>query len=75
MPMSPNRGPTAGGNLVTITGAYLAGTREVLFGSRPATHITQVSPTQVTAVSPAGNGVAGVTLITAAGVSNAAPFH
>ncbi|WP_326615788.1 IPT/TIG domain-containing protein [Streptomyces decoyicus] len=50
MPMSPNRGPTAGGTLVTITGAYLAGTREVLFGSRPAAHITQVSPTQ-TAVS------------------------
>ncbi|MEJ8653339.1 IPT/TIG domain-containing protein [Streptomyces sp. MS1.AVA.3] len=74
MPMSPNRGPTAGGTLVTITGAYLAGTREVLFGSRPAAHITQVSPTQ-TAMSPAGNGVAGVTLITAAGVSNAAPFY
>ncbi|MET8571462.1 IPT/TIG domain-containing protein [Streptomyces sp. NPDC004783] len=51
MPISPNQGSTGGGTLVTITGTNLSDTSQVLFGNKPATGITQVSPTQVTAVS------------------------
>ncbi|MFF7189551.1 IPT/TIG domain-containing protein [Streptomyces sp. NPDC008222] len=54
--MSPSQGSTAGGTLVTFTGTNLVGTSAVTFGTKPATGITQVSPTQVTAVSPAGSG-------------------
>lgn len=74
MPVSPNQGSTAGGTLVTLTGTNLAGTTAVTFGTRPATNITQVSPTQVTAVSPAGAGAVGVTLTTSAGTSGPIPF-
>ncbi|MER6609498.1 hypothetical protein ABT282_27150 [Streptomyces sp. NPDC000927] len=37
-----------------------ASTTKVTFGSRPTTSITQISPTQVTAVSASGTGTTGV---------------
>jgi hypothetical protein len=74
MPISPNQGSTGGGTLVTITGTNLSGTSAVRFGSKAATSITNVSPTQVTAVSPAGAGVVGVTVTTPGGTSNPLPF-
>ncbi|MFI9392415.1 IPT/TIG domain-containing protein [Streptomyces bauhiniae] len=74
MPISPNQGSTGGGTLVTITGTNLSGTSAVTFGTRPATSITNVSPTQVTAVSPSGTGTVGVTVTTAGGTSNPIPF-
>ncbi|AUH39081.1 IPT/TIG domain-containing protein [Streptomyces sp. CMB-StM0423] len=74
MPISPNQGSTGGGTLVTITGTNLSGTTAVTFGTRPATSITNVSPTQVTAVSPSGTGTVGVTVTTAGGTSNPIPF-
>lgn len=69
MSMSPNQGPTGGGTLVTFTAANLAGTTAVKFGTKLATGVTQVSPTQVTAISPAGSGTVGVTVTTAGGTS------
>ncbi|MFI8301293.1 IPT/TIG domain-containing protein [Streptomyces nigra] len=74
MPISPNQGSTGGGTLVTITGTNLSGTSAVTFGTKPATSITNVSPTQVTAVSPSGTGTVGVTVTTAGGTSNPVPF-
>ncbi|MET7320233.1 IPT/TIG domain-containing protein [Streptomyces sp. NPDC005549] len=74
MPISPNQGSTGGGTLVTITGTNLSGTTAVTFGTRPASSITNVSPTQVTAVSPSGTGTVGVTVTTAGGISNPVPF-
>ncbi|MGY3064539.1 hypothetical protein ACVWZD_008861 [Streptomyces sp. TE3672] len=74
MPISPNQGSTGGGTLVTITGTNLSNTSAVRFGSKPATGITQVSPTQVTAVSPSGTGTVGVTVTTPGGTSNPVPF-
>ncbi|WP_327419644.1 IPT/TIG domain-containing protein [Streptomyces sp. NBC_01233] len=74
MPISPNQGSTGGGTLVTITGTNLSGTTAVKFGSKPATSITNVSPTQVTAVSPSGTGTAGVTVTTPGGTSGPVPF-
>ncbi|MFD5140706.1 IPT/TIG domain-containing protein [Streptomyces sp. NPDC058378] len=75
MPISPNQGSSGGGTLVTITGTNLTGTSAVRFGNRPATAITNVSPTQVTAVSPSGNGAVGVTVTTPGGTSNPLPFY
>ncbi|RKN05347.1 IPT/TIG domain-containing protein [Streptomyces radicis] len=74
MPISPNQGSSGGGTLVTITGTNLSGTTAVHFGTRSATSVTNVSPTQVTAVSPSGNGVVGVTVTTPGGTSNPVPF-
>ncbi|MFJ3184753.1 IPT/TIG domain-containing protein [Streptomyces halstedii] len=74
MPISPNQGSTGGGTLVTITGTNLSGTTAVTFGTKPASGITNVSPTQVTAVSPSGAGTVGVTVTTPGGTSNPVPF-
>ncbi|MEU6018937.1 IPT/TIG domain-containing protein [Streptomyces sp. NPDC047515] len=74
MPISPNQGSTGGGTTVTITGTNLSGTTAVLFGTNPATAVTNVSPTQVTAVSPAGSGEVGVTVTTPGGTSNPLSF-
>ena len=74
MPVSPNQGSTGGGTLVTITGTNLANTSAVTFGTKPATSVTNVSPTQVTAVSPSGTGTVGITVTTPGGTSNPVPF-
>ncbi|MEU3281323.1 IPT/TIG domain-containing protein [Streptomyces antibioticus] len=74
MPISPDQGSTGGGTLVTITGTNLASTSAVKFGSKPATSVTQVSPTQVSAVSPSGTGTVGVTVTTPGGTSNPVSF-
>ncbi|MEV7790750.1 IPT/TIG domain-containing protein [Streptomyces sp. NPDC087512] len=74
MPISPNQGSTGGGTTVTITGTNLSNTSAVMFGSKPATNVTNVSPTQVTAVSPSGTGTVGVTVTTPGGTSNPVPF-
>ncbi|GGJ62265.1 IPT/TIG domain-containing protein [Streptomyces brasiliensis] len=74
MPISPNQGSTGGGTLVTITGTNLSNTSAVTFGTRPATSVTNVSPTQVTAISPSGTGSVGVTVTTPGGTSNPVPF-
>ncbi|MFF1960340.1 IPT/TIG domain-containing protein [Streptomyces sp. NPDC058220] len=74
MPLSPNQGSSGGGTTVTITGTNLSGTTAVKFGSKPATAVTNVSPTQVTAVSPSGSGTVGVTVTTPGGTSNPISF-
>ncbi|WP_331767694.1 IPT/TIG domain-containing protein [Embleya sp. NBC_00896] len=74
MPISPNQGSTGGGTLVTVTGTNLTGTTAVKFGTKPATSVTNVSPTTVTAVSPSGSGTVGVTITTPGGTSNPIPF-
>lgn len=74
MPISPNQGSTGGGTLVTITGTNLSGTTAVRFGTKNATGVTNVSPTQVTAVAPSGTGTVPVTLVTAGGTSNPLAF-
>jgi alpha-tubulin suppressor-like RCC1 family protein len=64
-----NAGPTAGGTLVNISGANLAGAMSVSFGSTPAASFTVDSPTLVTATSPAGSGPVDVSVGTPAGTS------
>jgi hypothetical protein len=68
--ISPVKGPTAGGTVVTITGTNLAGPTGVKFGTTAATAVTEVSPTQVKATAPAGSaGSVDVTVTTAGGTS------
>jgi hypothetical protein len=56
--ISPSSGPTGGGTMVTITGTNFSQTGRVavLFGSNLATNVTVLSPTTITAASPAGTG-------------------
>ncbi|MFB6986064.1 IPT/TIG domain-containing protein [Streptomyces sp. NPDC056178] len=60
--LSPDQGSTGGGTTVTTTGTSLPNTTKVTFGGKLATSITQVSPTQVTAVSSSGMGTVEVTV-------------
>src|SRR4051794_3518695 len=64
--ISPNAGPTAGGNVVHISGNGLDGTTAVRFGSVSATGIVNISSAQVDATAPAGSGLVDVTVTTAA---------
>jgi LPXTG-motif cell wall-anchored protein len=61
--VTPDSGPEAGGNTVTITGDCFTGATGVLFGDTPATSFIVVSDTQITAVVPAGAGTVDVTVL------------
>jgi formylglycine-generating enzyme required for sulfatase activity len=52
--VSPSADTTAGGTLITITGAYLALTTGVTVGGAPATNINVVNANTITAVTPPG---------------------
>jgi YVTN family beta-propeller protein len=73
--LHPNQGPTGGGTPVTIIGVHLSGATAVHFGNRLATHVTVVNDNEITAVTPAGQGVVNVTVTTSGGTSNAVPFY
>ncbi|QEE60478.1 choice-of-anchor G family protein [Salinibacterium sp. dk2585] len=71
--IAPDRGPETGGTTVTITGAGFEagdGVTGVTFAGMPATDVTIVSDTELTAVSPANAaGVATVVVLNEAGPS------
>ena len=73
MPISPNQGPVSGNTPVTITGVNLGNALSVHFGEELAI-ITANTPTSVTVVNPAGNGVVNVTVTTGGGTSNPLSF-
>jgi len=50
--VSPDHGPSRGGNVVRITGDRLTATAIVTFGGRAADQIFYVSPTELDAVAP-----------------------
>jgi hypothetical protein len=69
--LDPTSGPVAGGTTVTITGTNFGAGSTVDFGTTPATGVTVVSPTQITATDPAGTaGATNVTVTTPDGTSN-----
>jgi streptogramin lyase len=73
--ISPSIGSVAGGTAITINGANFASTPAVEVGSSFATDVTLISSSEVTAVTPAGSqGVVGIQVQTATGVSNQAFF-
>ncbi|WP_223693745.1 IPT/TIG domain-containing protein [Leifsonia poae] len=61
--VDPGSGPAAGGTTVTISGHCFTGATGVLFGTTPATSFTVVDDTTITAVSPAGTGTIGITVV------------
>jgi hypothetical protein len=69
--VSPGAGPVAGGTTVSITGVNLAEAANVKFGASNAASFTVVSPTSLTAVSPAGTGTVDVVVSTPGGPSSA----
>jgi hypothetical protein len=77
--VSPSSGPTSGGTTVIISGANfiipLTDIRviSVVFGSKPAQSFTVDSATQITAVSPPGNGTVHIVVSTILGSSLLSP--
>ena len=70
--LAPNRGPTAGGTTVTISGSNLTGASAVTFGGAPAAGFEVTAPGRIRAVSPPGvSGAAEVRVTTPAGTSEA----
>ncbi len=67
--VAPNKGPTAGGTIVVITGTGFTGATSANFGARSAS-FTVNSDTRIMATSPPGNaGPIDVTVTTSAGTS------
>jgi len=62
--VSPASGPTAGGTTVTIDGMNFANGATVTIGGVPATGITVVNPTTITAIAPAHAAGASTVVIT-----------
>jgi formylglycine-generating enzyme required for sulfatase activity len=74
--ITPNSGSTLGGTAVTITGTNFTGATSVKVGTKVATGVTVVSPTTITAVTPANTaGAKSVSVTTPGGtVSLASAF-
>ena len=51
--VAPGQGTIVGGTPITISGAYFTGATSVTIGGAPATNLVVVSPTTITAVTPA----------------------
>jgi IPT/TIG domain-containing protein len=70
----PSSGVITGGTSVTINGGNFTGATAVAFGATPATNVTVVSDTQITAVSPAHTvGQVDVSVTTPSGTSATTP--
>lgn len=70
--ISPNSGTDDGGSPVTITGTGFYSGATVTIGGSPATSVTVVNPTVITAVTPAGSvGARDVVVTSAQGQSGA----
>lgn len=68
--VTPNNGPTSGGNTVTVTGTnFLSSNTQVYFGATPGTSVVVISDTELTVVAPAGLGTVDVTVTTPFGTS------
>jgi hypothetical protein len=68
--ISATGGPAAGGTPVTVLGTGFTPASTVTFGGVPATAVTYESPQTLTAVSPAGSGMADVVVRSTGGSSD-----
>jgi len=72
--ITPSQGPLGGGTSVKIKGkGFLAGSTVKIGGA--ATNVKVVSPTEITAVTPAGEGTPEVTVTDEGGVSTGGPTY
>jgi hypothetical protein len=67
----PPVGPESGGTMVIVTGTGLTGATSVTFAGTDAPSFTVDSNTQITAVTPAGTGIADVSVSTVGGTETA----
>ena len=67
--LSAKEGPLAGTTKLTIKGTGFTPTSKVSFGATPAKASAYVSPTELSAESPAGTGTVNVTVETLGGTS------
>lgn len=70
--LSPNNGPTGGGNLVTVTGTGFTGVSSVNFGGTSVS-ASNVSATSLQVTAPAGSGVVSLSITTAGGTTANTP--
>jgi len=70
--ISQNSGTTAGGAAVTITGTNFTGATGITIGGVAATNVVVVSPTSITATTPAHAAGTASVLVTTPGGTNAA---
>jgi alpha-tubulin suppressor-like RCC1 family protein len=73
--LSPVSGSQMGGTAVTITGKNLAGATAVQFGTQTAASYTVNSDESITALSPPGRGIVGVTVKTRYGTNASEPAY
>lgn len=66
--VTPYTGEPGGGTKVTIKGLDFAGVTAVKFGSNAAKEFTEISPTEISAVSPPGTGKVPVKVTTSYGM-------
>ncbi len=67
--LSPDKGTTKGGTLVTITGQDFTGATKVYFGTAAGTDLKVVSATEITVKSPKGTGTVHVSVVGPGGTS------
>ena len=72
--VNPNNGPISGGNSVTLIGTGFTGATLVTFGPTPATNVTVINDTTITATNPAeAVGTVNVTVTNPIGTSATSP--
>jgi len=69
--VTPNRGPTAGGTAITITGSGFSSGAQVTVGGAPCGSVAVVSPSTVTCTTPAGTEGPAVVVVTNADTQSA----
>ena len=70
--VTPNNGPPAGTNTVTVAGCgFVSGSTTVDFGPNAGTSVDVTSGTSLTVVVPSGTGTVSVTVATTAGGTSA----
>ncbi len=67
--VSPGVGSAPGGQSVTISGGGFQSGATVAFGTSPATSVTVVSASEVTAITPSGSGTVSVTVTNPGGAT------
>ncbi len=73
--ITPNLGPIAGGQTVTIIGAnFVPNATSVTFDGVPATNVNATNSVLLTAVTPVGDRIAAVVATTSGGPSPSAPY-
>ncbi|RDH39963.1 MAG: hypothetical protein CFE62_006225, partial [Candidatus Aquirickettsiella gammari] len=73
--LTPNAGPLAGGNNVTIRGSGFTGATNVTFGNTPATSFVVNSSSQISATVPVGTAGPSNVIVTTPGGTSAAGIY